>query len=133
MVVTINIGAILGALGALAGGIGAASVIWLKFLRPASRPLRELLAWLAVFREDWEGTPSRPGVPGRDGMMVRMSTIEGEFKPNGGGSLRDRVDMIERRQMAHESAHSAATAAVATQLAVAEGGDRSNGGERQAA
>ena len=123
MVVTINIGTILAALGAAAGAIGAASVIWLKFVRPVSRPARELFAWLAVFREDWDGVPDRPGVPGRPGMMVRMSTLEGEFKPNGGDSMRDRINQIERRQLAHEGAHS-----VATQVELGN-----HGGERQAA
>ena len=117
MVVTINIATILAALGAAAGGIAAASVIWLKFVRPVSRPARELFAWLAVFREDWDGVPDRPGVPGRPGMMVRMATLESEFKPNGGDSLRDQVNLIQRRQAAIES------------MAMAS----PNGGERQAA
>ena len=133
MQVTIDIGAILAALGAIAGGITTVSIIWLKFLRPATRPMRELLAWLTAFREDWEGTADRPGVKGRPGMMVRMAALEAEFTPNGGNSMRDRVNMIERRQVAHENAHTAATVAVATQLAVTEVAGSGNGGERQAA
>lgn len=125
MQVTIDVGAILAALGAIAGGITAVSIIWLKFLRPATRPARELLSWLETFREDWDGTADRPGVPGRPGMMVRMSALEREFQPNHGNSLRDRVNAIERRQLSHESAHSAATVAVTAALAVADGG---NGG-----
>lgn len=119
MQVTIDAGAIWGGLGALAGAITTWSVIWIWIVRPA----RKVLIWLTEFREDWAGVPDRPGVKGRPGMMVRMAMIEAEFSPNGGNSMRDRVDLIERRQAEHDRAHAAASVAVATTLGVMESGN----------
>lgn len=55
------------------------------------------------FLEDWHGTPTRPGVPGRPGVLTRLdnhderlSRVEVELYPNGGASLRDSVTRIER-------------------------------------
>lgn len=31
---------------------------------------------LTRFKEDWEGTPERPGVPARAGVMERLAVIE---------------------------------------------------------
>lgn len=98
---------------AILGGLGVIgrAVWWLavKVLRP-----------LALVIDDWRGEPDRPGVPGRPGVMVqlaelrtllateqlarramerrldeqaaRLTAIEAQLKPNGGGSLRDVVD-----------------------------------------
>jgi hypothetical protein len=112
--VTIDTTAVTAVLGAIAGACTAATVIWVRVIKPAGK----MLGWMTEFREDWTGVADRPGVPGRPGMMVRMAAIEGEFRSNGGGSMRDRVNMIESRQMAHESAHAAASVAVAATLDV---------------
>lgn len=47
------------------------------------------------FLDDWKGTPDRPGVPGRSGVMTRLGRIEHELVPNSGHSLRDAVDRVE--------------------------------------
>lgn len=54
--------------------------------------------------DDWQGTPPRPGVPARAGVMQRLATIEQtmgivahEVRPNGGSSLRDAVHRVDRR------------------------------------
>ena len=47
--------------------------------------------------DDWFGEESRPGVPGRDGVMQRLLGIELEVKPNGGGSIKDAVNRIEAK------------------------------------
>ncbi len=129
MQITIDTTAVTAALGAVAGAGAAASIIWARVIKPA----RAALDWIAEFREDWAGVADRPGVPGRPGMMVRMAAIEREFSPNGGKSMRDRVDAIENRQINIENAHAAATVAVATTLAAATGVGVDNGGERAAA
>lgn len=56
------------------------------------------------FMDDWIGEEARPGVPGRPGVMQRVSGIEErlarvehELYPNSGGSLRDAVDMANVR------------------------------------
>lgn len=56
------------------------------------------------FMDDWAGEEERPGVPGRLGVMARVSAIEDrlgrvedELYPNSGGSLRDAVDLANQR------------------------------------
>lgn len=54
--------------------------------------------------DDWYGEEERPGVPGRAGLMERvggieerLSRVEHELYPNSGESLRDAVDLANRR------------------------------------
>lgn len=54
--------------------------------------------------DDWAGEEPRPGVPGRPGVMERVSVIEDrltrvehELYPNSGQSLRDAVDLANQR------------------------------------
>ncbi|MFC8466020.1 hypothetical protein [Streptomyces sp. NPDC057250] len=56
------------------------------------------------FMDDWYGEEPRGGVPGRPGVMQRVGEIEvrldgvvHELHPNGGGSLRDAVDLANQR------------------------------------
>jgi hypothetical protein len=95
-----------GVLAALAAGGGVA---W-----RAVRPFRHAAQQFEEFIDDWRGTPARPGVPERPGMMVRVAGIEQqtqvipelerriarvehELRPNGGASLRDAVDRVDAR------------------------------------
>lgn len=81
------------------------------------------LAWKAVrgtlrlggkieqFIDDWNGEEERPGVPARPGVMERVGGIEDrmtgiedrvarveeQMNPNHGSSLRDAVDLANRR------------------------------------
>lgn len=50
---------------AIAGGI----FILFRIFRRFDRSLSE-------FKEDWKGTPERPGIPARPGVMERLSMIE---------------------------------------------------------
>ncbi|WP_405930310.1 hypothetical protein [Streptomyces sp. NBC_00827] len=68
------------------------------------RGLRRLVARIDDFTEDWNGTPARPGVTERPGVMLRLDRIEDriedmghELRPNSGASLRDAVDRVDRR------------------------------------
>jgi hypothetical protein len=96
------------ALSAVAGAITAASVLWLKVVKP----MRMFMSRAETFWSDWSGVADRPGVPGRPGMMVRMASNEAavaeirhEVQTNSGGSLRDAVNATQvavvdlRRQM----------------------------------
>ena len=80
---------------AWAGGFTAVSaafgVVWRGL-----RGVRRLCCSLEEFLDDWRGTPSRDGVPGHPGVMARLACIEKELRPNGGESLRDAVNRIER-------------------------------------
>lgn len=79
------------------------------------RAIRPMWVGVRDFLEDWRGEPERDGVPGREGVMKRLHTIETdgaearakldeqgakldsidhELHPNSGSSLRDEVDRI---------------------------------------
>lgn len=64
-------------------------------------PIVKLLREFRQFLEDWNGEPERPGVPARPGLLSRVRFIEAELRPNGGGSLRDAVNRIEKHQHDH--------------------------------
>lgn len=62
---------------------------------------------LQLFLEDWSGVDTRPGVPGREGVMARLSEVEKELKPNNGNSFYDRVvrqekEIQELKGMVHD-------------------------------
>lgn len=90
MAIVIDTGSIAGVVG-FAVGVGVSAVAAWTRMRKWLGPVRELVDWFAEFRQDWSGVVDRPGVPGRPGMMLRISNVEHELKTNGGGSLRDAV------------------------------------------
>ncbi|MFJ4627211.1 hypothetical protein [Streptomyces sp. NPDC088847] len=56
------------------------------------------------FLDDWYGEEERAGVPARPGVMLRLAALEDgldhlrhEVRPNSGTSLRDAVDLANRR------------------------------------
>ncbi|MDN3056169.1 hypothetical protein PH213_16775 [Streptomyces sp. SRF1] len=76
----------------------------LGLLYRASRGARRLAARLGDLADDWQGTPARPGVSARPGVMQRLDAIEQqlaavehELHPNSGASLRDAVDRVDAR------------------------------------
>lgn len=85
--------------GAITVLAGVGTVLW-RVIRGALRLTRRV----EEFMDDWAGEEERPGVPGRPGVMERVSAIEDrltrvehELYPNSGGSLRDAVDLANRR------------------------------------
>ncbi|MDH6111908.1 hypothetical protein P3T36_006909 [Kitasatospora sp. MAP12-15] len=68
----------------------------LALLWRAVRALVRLVGRMDEVIDDWQGTPSRPGVPGRLGVMARLDRIEHELHPNSGASLRDALDRVEQ-------------------------------------
>lgn len=99
--ITIDASVLAAAAGALGGVITTAGLAWTKVVRP----LRATMERFRLFAEDWDGEPDRPGVPGRLGVMVRLATIEGELRPDHGGSMRDSVNRIESGLTAHLAGH----------------------------
>jgi len=101
---------IAGAVAALAAGVGG--VVYLG--RVAWRFVRKL----GHFVDDMIGEPERDGQPGRPGVMRRlsrieanmaglnrrMSIVEAELRPNGGGSIKDQVTRIEQATGADRAA-----------------------------
>ncbi|MEU5834451.1 hypothetical protein ABZ820_12375 [Streptomyces diacarni] len=85
--------------GAITVLAGVGTVLW-----RAGRGALLLTRRVEHFMDDWAGEEERPGVPGRPGVMERVSAIEDrltrfehELYPNSGGSLRDAVDLANRR------------------------------------
>lgn len=69
------------------------------FVRWLSHRLRRVDDFLG----DWNGEPDRPGVPGHPGVMARLdgierrvTAVEKQLHPNGGSTLADAVQRIER-------------------------------------
>lgn len=67
------------------------------------KSLQAFFKW-NLFVSDWFGEPERPGSPARPALTERVATLETqvkeireEFKNNGGSSLRDAIDRIERK------------------------------------
>jgi hypothetical protein len=89
------------------------ALLW-RIARGVLRGLRRL----DEMADDWSGTPARPGVPARPGLLERVEQIEEgqaamsgcldgidrrvqrievEVQPNGGASMRDAVNRVDRR------------------------------------
>lgn len=86
------VGVVVGAAAFLAG----LGIIHQKAIRPAARFLKEI----ATFLHDWNGEPAdeKRGVEEKHGVIKRLTTIEHEVRTNGGGSLKDAVNVIATRQ-----------------------------------
>jgi hypothetical protein len=80
-----TISAIVGVIAGL-GTIGVFVKKGIPFIRKVSH-----------FIDDMLGEEARPGVPAQPGVIARLSTIEHELHPNGGGSLRDQTNRIEKK------------------------------------
>lgn len=74
------------------------------------RPLRKLARQGDEFREDWYGTPARPGRAAVPGVPERLALIEKELKPNSGGTLRDAISRVETRLEDHIRTHNGGAA-----------------------
>jgi hypothetical protein len=46
---------------------------------------------------DWNGTPQEPGRDAIPGVMERLNRLDGELSRNGGKSVKDTVNRIEKR------------------------------------
>ena len=118
--------------GALAGIITGFGVLCGGALWVATRVRRywekhyvdRLADLLGEFPTDWKGTPARPGVEARPGVMEsiadlrrQVAMIQAETKPNGGASLRDAVARIETEMAAHRQTTSPAIAGLREDVA----------------
>lgn len=68
-----------------------------KFITPFFKRIRKWMTTWEHFMEDWFGEEARPGVEKRAGVMERLATLDHELKPNGGGSIKDAVNRIEKK------------------------------------
>lgn len=68
------------------------------------RTLHRTVRGVTDLVDDWRGEPARPGVAARPGVMARLESMDGrltrieaELHPNGGATVRDAVNRIERK------------------------------------
>lgn len=52
---------------------------------------------LDSFMRDWDGTQKEPGRDAVPGVMERLNRLDGELSRNGGKSVKDTVNRIEKR------------------------------------
>jgi hypothetical protein len=79
-------------MGATASAI--ASVFFV--IAPTVRKTRSMMEWLEKFRRDWEGEEESPGRARVPGVMERLNRLDGELSNNGGSSVKDAIERIEK-------------------------------------
>jgi hypothetical protein len=91
------------AAGSIAGGLGLLAV-----LGRGGRWLWRLFQRIDDLMDDLRGSPARPGVAARPGVMERLQRLEyevaavrHEVTDNSGGSLKDAVKRVEAKLDAH--------------------------------
>ena len=73
----------------------ASMLVWKVLKRPVNAIIK-FFHFIEEFKRSWFGEPETPNRPAEPGVLQRLNDIDGEFKPNGGGSLKDSVNRIER-------------------------------------
>jgi len=91
------------AAGIIAGGLGL-----IGLTVKGGRHLWRLGRMLGEFLDDWFGTPARPGIEERPGVMARLArieerqaTVEHELTTNNGSSLKDAIQRVEEKLTTH--------------------------------
>ena len=81
----------------LVAGATASALVSVSFvIAPFLRKTRSMMTWLEKFRRDWEGEPGGPGRDPVPGVMERLNRLDGELSNNGGSSLKDAIERIEK-------------------------------------
>jgi hypothetical protein len=65
-------------------------------IAPFLAKIRSMMTWLEKFRRDWEGEPGGPGRDPVPSVMERLNRLDGELSHNGGSSMKDAIDRIEK-------------------------------------
>jgi hypothetical protein len=84
----------------VASGIISLAIIgtslWLA-IKPLIKAVTNINKKLDSFMRDWEGTAAEPGRDAVPGVMERLNRLDGELSRNGGKSVKDTVNRIEKR------------------------------------
>ena len=67
-------------------------------LYPLFRKINKLFKTWSRFIIDWEGSDADSGRDAVPGVMARLNKLDGELSHNGGKSVKDVVNRLERRQ-----------------------------------
>lgn len=65
---------------------------------PLWKKVNGLFDTWASFVRDWNGEPAEPGREAVPGVMERLNKLDGELSHNGGSSLKDAVERLEKNQ-----------------------------------
>jgi hypothetical protein len=82
--------------GGLIAVLTSASLLWKVVLAKPVGEVMDWVRWWGKFQSDWEGQPEEADRKRVPGVMERLNVLDGEFRRNGGASLRDQV--IETRR-----------------------------------
>ena len=81
----------------LIAGATASAIASVYFVTaPSVKRIRSMMEWLERFRRDWEGEPGGPGRDRVPGVMERLNRLDGELSNNGGTSVKDAIERIEK-------------------------------------
>jgi len=80
----------------IAGATASAIASVFFVIAPSVRKIRSMMEWLEKFRRDWEGEPGGPGRDAVPGVMERLNRLDGELSNNGGSSVKDAIERIEK-------------------------------------
>jgi hypothetical protein len=80
------------ALGAVASFVGIITLVFAPLIKKANERARAM----ELFLRDWSGEEASPGRDRVPGVMERLNKLDGEFKRNGGSTMKDAVSRIER-------------------------------------
>jgi hypothetical protein len=72
------------------------ATIWFA-IRPTIKAIIRVTHQLEEFMRDWNGTAQEPGRDAIPGVMERLNRLDGELSRNGGKSVKDTVNRIEKR------------------------------------
>lgn len=74
----------------------AIGMLW-RLLKPLCARLHQLMDNWDSFMRDWAGEPAAPGRSAVPGVMERLNRIDGELKRNGGSSMKDAINRVEKK------------------------------------
>jgi hypothetical protein len=80
----------------VAGAIASALVSVSFVIARPIRTMKSMMTWLEKFRRDWEGEEASPGRDRVPGVMERLNRLDGELSNNGGSSVKDAIERIEK-------------------------------------
>jgi hypothetical protein len=74
----------------------ALGMLW-RLVKPVCDRLHVVMDNWDNFMRDWAGEPNAPGRSAVPGVMERLNRIDGELKRNGGSSMKDAINRIEKK------------------------------------
>jgi hypothetical protein len=77
--------------------IGTAGSMLAMALKRLYKRVHDFMDTWDQFHRDWDGEPAMPGRSAVPGVMERLNRIDGELKRNGGSSMKDAINRIEKK------------------------------------